>query len=228
MNDTTPRRGTPRTEESGTSGVLIDSLAESLTPVRPMRMVEGAAMLVLAAVATVLGVSLISGLWNGGLTGAASPFFYIVNGLLLVLGLASASTALRLAFPRVGNRHDGPLWAMAMVAILPLVAILTLAVGDGGISVVVQFPYGLGCAAAAIAASTISAAALFAFLKRGAPVSLPAAGLHLGVAAGALGSVAYGLSCPLDGFGHLAIYHVAPVMVTGLLGRLAVPRLLRW
>lgn len=38
----------------------------------------------------------------------------------------------------------------------------------------------------------------------------------------------YGLSCPITGFEHWALWHFLPVLAYGLVGRLALPRLLRW
>lgn len=62
--------------------------------------------------------------------------------------------------------------------------------------------------------------------RRAGPPNAP--GFYTGVAAGALGSLAYGLSCPFDAIGHLGIWHVAPVAVSAALGRLGVPVLIRW
>jgi len=206
---------------------LIEQMADELTPVRSMKLRDGLALVALALLATVLLVALFEGLWSGILTGEASAFFMVTNGLLLVLGLASASSVLTMASPRVGGRHDGPKWAAAMVAVLPLAALLMLA-ARGGLAEILADPHGIACFTIALGASSLTAIALLFWLRRGAPVSLNSAGLHLGIAAGAFGSVAAGLACPIDTMAHLAIYHVAPVAAAGLIGRLLVPRLLRW
>lgn len=49
-----------------------------------------------------------------------------------------------------------------------------------------------------------------------------------GLAAGALGAAAYGLSCSLTGETHLGIWHVVPVFAMVLAGRFVVPHLVRW
>lgn len=206
---------------------LIEQLADELQPVRPLKMRDGLLLVAIAALATVLLVEVLDGLWAGILYGQASPFFMIANGLLLVLGVASATSVVVMASPRVGNRHDAPKWTMAMAGVLPIAALITLAAQQSGAEML-DDPYGVGCTLAALAASSITASALLFWLRRGAPVSLNTAGLHLGVAAGALGSVAYGLACPIDGIVHLGIFHVAPVIIAGMLGRLVVPRVLRW
>ncbi len=206
---------------------LIDQMAGELQPVRPLKQRDGLLLVALASVAAVLMVDLFEGLWAGLWQGQASAFFMIANGLLLVLGIASATSVVSMASPRVGNRHDAPKWTMAMAAVLPLAALVTLAAQQNRAELPGD-PYGLHCTLAALAASLVTAAALLFWLRRGAPISLGTAGLHLGVASGALGSAAYGLACPIDGIVHLGIFHVAPVILVGLIGRLAVPRLLRW
>lgn len=207
---------------------LIEQMTAELKPVRALRLRDGLVLVTLCVLVTVLAVEFLDGLWRGILRGEASPFFLIVNGSLLVLGLASAISVLTMATPRVGNRHDGPKWAMAMVAILPVAAMAVLATPHNHAAEAVLAPYGLICFFAALASSTITGLALLVWLRRGAPVSPNLAGLHLGVAAGAFGALSYGMACSIDGIVHLGLAHVLPVAVTGLVGRFAIPPLLRW
>lgn len=206
---------------------LIDALADDLAPVRPMTARAGLAWVAAALAATLVAVELLHGLWHGAFAGEADPLFWIANGLLLLLGAASAASAVRMAGPRVGNRHEAPRWALAAVAVLPLAALATV-LSDAGAGSPLHDPYGVKCALASLAAAGLTAVVLVAWLRRGAPVSLAAAGFHTGLAAGALGSVAYGLSCPIDEAAHLGIWHVLPVFVAGLAGRWLVPPLVRW
>lgn len=206
---------------------LIEQMAADLQPVRTIKFRDGVILVALAAIITVLGVEIVDGLWRGIVNGQASPFFIIGNGLLLILGVSSANSVLKMATPRVGNSHDGPKWAMAMAAVLPLAAFITLAGHDHGMSAL-DDPYGLTCFLSGLVASTVTAGALIYWLRKGAPVSPNTAGLHIGVASTALGSVAYGLSCPLDGVVHLGLWHAAPVVVGAIIGRYALPPLLRW
>lgn len=204
---------------------LIASLVDDLAPVRPLKRGYGIALVAVATATTVVGVALLEGLWMGAAR-ADAPFF-VANLLLLVLGTAAAASVVSMASPRVGNQHEAPRMGVAMAATVPAAAIITALMGDG-LSVIARDPYGLTCALASLASAVVVAAALLLWLRRGAPVSLHAAGTHLGIAATALGSAAYGLSCPLDHIGHLGIWHFAPVAVGALVGRLAVPPLLRW
>jgi hypothetical protein len=206
---------------------LIQQMADDLEPVRPLLMRDGILLVVAAVALTLLGVALLPGLWRGLWMGDASMFFVVTNGLLLVLGCAAASSVLQMANPRVGNQHDGPRWASLMVAVLPVAAIVSLLGHEHPMEPLTD-THGFKCFGAAMLASLLTAVTLVLWLRRGAPVAPATAGMHLGIAATALGSASYGLACPLDGAVHLGVWHVAPVLLGALLGRFALPPLLRW
>ena len=206
---------------------LIDALAQDLAPVRPIRLSHGIALVALAAIGTVVLVELIEGLWRGIMDGAPSVEFFMTNGMLGLLGAASAYAVLRMATPHVGNSHEGARWSAGMLALLPLTALVMLGFG-GFAAALTQDMYGLGCFIAGSAFGFVTASALTLWLRRGAPVSLKSAGTYTGIAAGAIGSFAFGLACPVDDIGHLGIWHVAPVVLSGLVGRFAIPPLVRW
>ncbi|MEZ5680612.1 MAG: DUF1109 domain-containing protein [Erythrobacter sp.] len=206
---------------------LIDQLAGDLAPVRPIRLIHGVALVALAAIATVILVEIMDGLWRGIVDGTANGLFFIANGMLGLLGAASALAVLKMASPRVGNSHEGARWSFAMLGLLPATALVTLAIG-GSLASILADPYGMECMGAGVGFGLVTAAALVLWLRRGAPVSINAAGIFTGVAAGAIGSFAYGLACPIDTIGHLGIWHVLPVAIAAFVGRLVVPPLIRW
>jgi hypothetical protein len=206
---------------------LIAELAADLEPVRPLKIAYGIALAAVAAIGTVLLVEVMEGLWRGMLAGRASPFYFIANGMLGLLGASSALAVLRMAQPHVGNTHDGARWSFGMVSILPITGLLIMTL-QGNVSEVINDRYGVSCFTSGTGLGFIVAAALVFWLRRGAPVSLNAAGMFTGVAAGSIGMLAYGLSCPIDHAGHLGIWHVAPIAVSAVVGRLAVPHLVRW
>lgn len=153
--------------------------------------------------------------------------FFRRRVLIALVGLASARAVVRMATPRVGVRQDGLRWLLAALAILPVTALL-LAALEGAVGGHDHATDGLNCFIAGTASGVGVAAALIIWLRRGAPVAPSLAGFYTGLAAGALGSFAHGLSCPFDTIGHLGIWHVAPVAVSAALGRIAVPALIRW
>lgn len=206
---------------------LIAALTDDLAPVARVKPVEGAAMVGLATLAAGLISFAYFGFWTGMVSGEASGYFWITNGLLAVLGSASTATLVATALPRVGARANAVLWGSAMIGVLPVAGLLSL------VSTVVERHaddqiWHWECAAYGLAAALLIAAAAVVFLRRGAPVSLERAGWATGIAAGALGSLAYGITCPIDTLDHVGIVHIAPVAIGAVIGRFAVPPMIRW
>lgn len=206
---------------------LIDELVDDLEPVRPMKLAHGIGLVALAALVTIGLVELLDGLWRGILAGEASAYYFIANGMLGLLGAAATLAVLRMASPRVGNTQEGARWALAMFALLPAVAAITLGL-QGRLQQIGADPYGLSCFLAGSGFSLLTFGALTAWLRRGAPVSPSLAGIYTGIAAGAIGSFSYGLACPIDTLGHLATWHTLPVVLGAFAGRAVVPGLVRW
>lgn len=207
--------------------MMIAGLADQLEPVRSFAPRDGFAMLGLASLAAVAVVHLTKGVWLDGLDGSASPFFWVANGLILVLGLAAAATVIHMASPWVGNRHENPVWASAMVGVLPITVLIN-ALSHGSGLVDLTDEHALGCVTASMASAFGVGGALVLWLRRGAPVSLNLAGWFTGLAAGALGTAYYGVACSTDTIAHLGIWHVVPVLASAMIGRLVVPGLVRW
>jgi hypothetical protein len=211
---------------------LIAAMTEELTPVRRIRPRDGAALIIFATVVAAIGCSVVFGFWTGMIDGSASPFFWISNGLLAIVGASSATALVASAVPRVGARNSSTTWSTAMLSVLPIAAIITLisveAGHDHGTSMSDAGALYWECAAYGLAASSIVALAAIMFLRRGAPVAPDRSGWLVGLTSGALGALAYNITCPLDGFLHTAIWHVVPVFVAGVFWRYAAPPLIRW
>ncbi|MFN4020175.1 MAG: NrsF family protein [Erythrobacter sp.] len=208
--------------------LLIATLAANSTPVRRTRTWEGIVLIAAAAAAAAIAASGIFRFWSGILAGEASPYFWIANGLLLMLGAASTTALVAGALPQVGPRPSAPLWAFAMLGVLPLAAVIQLPVPQAHLHEGITDPAGLHCLSSALAAGLVVAVAAVLFLRRGAPVALARQAWLTGLASGALGTLAFGLTCPLDGIVHLGLWHVLPVPIAALLARVAVPPLIRW
>lgn len=212
---------------------LIAALTDDLVPVRRVNAWEGALLIALATCVAAIGAIVIFEFWNGIVSGEASAIFWIVNGLLLLLGAASTSALASSALPRVGTRTSAPLWGAAMLSVVPAAALITLFSAGGprdAASGTAAAPvmWHWECTAYGVTAGLLVAIASVMFLRRGAPVAIERAGWLTGLAMGALGSVAYGITCPLDTIAHVGVVHVAPVAIGAVLGRLIVPPLIRW
>lgn len=210
---------------------LIAALTEDMEPVSRVTPMQGSMLIgfatLIAAAASIAGFEF----WSGMLTGEASGFFWITNGLLLVLGLASTAALVAGALPRVGARGNAPEWSALMLAVVPVAAVLMLFSGGAGhdhTGAANPTLWYWPCAVASVGASLLVGVAAVMFLRRGAPVSLERSGWLTGLSAGALGTLAYGITCPLDTLDHVGIVHVVPVAITAVIGRLVVPPLIRW
>lgn len=208
---------------------LIAALTDDLSPVKRVRAGEGLALIAFATVLAAIASIAIHRWWDGLLTGEASGYFLITHGLLLVLGTASALALVSSALPRVGARGNAPFWGAAMLAVLPLGAVISL-LSDGGNHAHDGFndPVAMKCVLSSLAAGVLVFATAVLWLRRGAPVSIERSGWLVGLAAGSLGTIAYGITCPINDFAHVALWHVAPVPIAAVFGRLVVPPLIRW
>ena len=215
--------------EKQTRADLIVALAGQTAPVRRVRAWEGTALIAAATLAAAFGASALFTFWSGIVTGEASPFFWIANGLLLLLGAASTAALVAGALPQVGARPNAPAWAFAALGVLPLAALIQLArAPETHAHSGLADPDGLHCLSSALAAGLVVGIAAVLFLRRAAPVALARQGWLTGLAAGALGSLAFGVTCPLDTIAHLGLWHVLPVPVAALVARVIVPPLIRW
>ncbi|WP_108788794.1 NrsF family protein [Erythrobacter sp. Alg231-14] len=208
---------------------LIASLTEDLTPVKRVKPVEGVALIAFATVVALVASIAVYEWWGGLLTGEASGYFIITHGLLLVLGAASTAALVTGAMPRVGTRANAPLWSAIMLAILPAGAIINLMSGNGNHAHEgLNDPVAYMCTMASLSAGALVLIAAVLFLRRGAPVSIERSAWLSGLAAGSLGTLAYGITCPLDTFSHVGLWHVAPVAIGAVFARIVVPPLIRW
>lgn len=207
---------------------MITSLVDDLKPVRALQRRIGVALVGFAFAATLTAVLILAGPAAPVMAGDSSMLFLSTNGLLLVLGIATSIGAIAMASPRVGNHYEGQRWVIGMASILPLAALFLL-IGEGAHwHEALGIKAGWHCALQGLLCSGLTAFTLIMWLRRGAPVDPNFAGLLVGVGAAALGSVAYGISCPYDGVYHLGLRHNVPVIVGAVIGRFVISRILRW
>lgn len=215
---------------------LIASLTEDLTPVDRVNPITGAWMIAFAGLVAATSCIVIFDFWYGMLRGEASAFYWITNGLLLLLGSAATSSLVSSALPRVGPRGGAPFWGAAMFAIIPIVTVIMIVSleanhdhSSGAMSVLNDpLTYYWQCGAYGTMAGSVIALASVLYLRRGAPVSIERSAWLTGLAAGAFGALAYNITCPLDTVAHIGIWHTIPVVAWAVIARIVVPPLIRW
>ena len=207
---------------------LIAGLVADLKPMATLRKRSGMALAVLALGGGTTGMLLLLGLRTDLAAGQPDAMVLISSGLFLVLALASFWAVVDMARPYVGVRREGWAWTALMAGVLPAAAAVLLASAwlrgtSSGLAL-----DGMTCMQLGLGWGLLTAAALVQWLRRGAPSRPDRAGLLTGVAAGAAGIFAVSLYCPHNDLVHIGVWHGLTVVLAGIAGRLAIPRLIAW
>lgn len=210
------------------SDALIANLVGELQPVKPLSFARGLAYALAAAATTALAVVAAFGIRPDLMAVQFDPVFLIATGLFLVLGIAAAVTVIVMSRPQVGNDHGGWVWAAAMVALLPVSAVIVSFSGGSTMLSGESLAHGLECLMIGAASSLLVSGILVGWLRKGAPTSPDRAGLLSGVASGSLGIFAFSLHCPDNDIVHIGLWHSGVVLLMAGLGRALAPRLVRW
>jgi len=210
------------------SEALIANLVGNLQPVKPLSLAKGVGFALTGAALSALMVTMFFGARPDLLAGQFDPVFLIATGLFLVLGVAAAATVIVMSRPQVGTDHGGWVWAAAMVALLPVAAIMVSLGGGSEIFAPDSLQHGLECLVLGGGASLLVFTILVGWLRKGAPTAPDRAGLLAGVAAGSLGIFAFSLHCADNNIVHIGLWHSGVVLLMAGLGRVVVPPLVRW
>lgn len=207
---------------------LIDELAGDLAPVRPRRIARGSMWVAAGWVAGAAALLLLFGLRRDLAVRGMPPLSMLAFWLTAATGLAATWSALRMGLPGVGRDYGGWRWAVGASLSLPLAA-LAACITDGHAAMeAARQGFGLRCLLQGVASGLGVGAALFFWLKAGAPTSPTRAGWVVGIAAGAAGATIVALHCATDDVVHIALWHGAAVLFSAIAGRLILPRFLRW
>ncbi len=205
----------------------IADLVDDLQPVRPMQ--PGRTMLISLFIIAGLIVA------NAGYLGmrpdlyAGNPaeMFLLRAGTLLLLGIVCARSLIAMASPSVGKHNDGWKIALAGAGLFPIAAIMALFF-SGGVKTANHLDAGMQCLTMSVIGGLAVAINFVVVLRRGAPVSPKRAGWLTGVASGALGAFAYNFHCPFNSLIYIGFWYSLSIGICAVIGRLVVPRLIRW
>jgi hypothetical protein len=210
----------------------IEALVADLKPVRPVSQRSGV-LAVLAA--TAFAACVVLGFYGGRadlMEGSPHPMVILRAGMLVLLGLATTVAAASAARPAVGQGQNGWLWALAAAGLMPLSATLLfgyhMMTGEPFATGAMDFHYAPWCLGLGSGSALLIGTVLVWWLRRGAPTGLNRAGWLVGLAAGSFGAFAYSLHCPSDSIYYVGLFYTLTVAVCAVVGRLIVPRLIRW
>ena len=205
----------------------IQQLVDDLEPVAALRPNRSIACS-LAIMAAILAVVV---LWLGPrddiMIGKPDTMFLLRGGTLLLLGLANAYAVLSMASPSVGRHGNGWKIALAAALLFPLAALI-VALSVSPADALAATETGMQCLRMSVMGGLATAIPMVLHLRRGAPTSPERAGWLTGLAAGGLGAFAYGFHCPYNSIIYIGFWYSLAVGICAVLGRLLVPKLIRW
>jgi hypothetical protein len=205
----------------------LDTMVAELEPVKPLRLSQAITSVLAIAIAAAALVVLAKGARTDAIAFDPNPMFLLRAGLLLLLGGGCGWAALSMASPSVGKQGQSWKMAIAAAALLPLAALIVALTGRTEIATANAY-FGLQCMAFSGLSGLATAVPMVLWLRRGAPTSPERAGWLTGVAAGGLGAFAYGLHCPFNDVVYIGLWYSLAVGLCAVIGRLVVPKLIRW
>lgn len=209
------------------NGFDIEALVDDLQPVKPLIGKRGLIYpLIIAAFAIFVNTSIL-GLRPDLIAGKPAEMFLIRAGLLLLLGLSSAHAVISMASPSVGKQNNGWKMAAAGAFLFPLSAIIVAMTGGTAPSASVMLN-GVECLIMSVIGALATAIPIIYWLRKGAPTSLERVGWLTGIASGGLGAFAYNFHCTENSIIYIGFWYGLSVGISALIGRLVVPRLIRW
>ena len=202
---------------------LVDDLepVNALTPRRPLMIAAAITVAMLMAVVLMIGVR------ADVMAGQPDAMFLIRSGTLLLLGGGTAHAVLSMASPAVGKPQMS--WQMALAAafLFPIAALIVAMTGDMGNAMAEMNSVGQCLMFSAIGGAA-TAVPMILHLRQDAPTSPARAGWLVGIASGGLGAFAYNLHCPFNSIVYIGLWYTLAVGICAVVGRLTVPRLIRW
>lgn len=205
----------------------IQQLVDDLEPVRSLRPKQSMAASLIITGAVLLLVVLWLGPREDMMAGKPDSMFLLRGGILLLLGFANAYAAIAMASPSVGRLESGWQIALAAAALFPLAALI-VAMSAGPADAIAATQTGLECLRMSVMGGLVTAVPMVLHLRRGAPTSPERAGWLTGIASGGLGAFAYGFHCPFNNIIYIGLWYTLAVGISAVIGRLVVPRLIRW
>jgi hypothetical protein len=206
----------------------IDALVDDLKPVRRVRPADPLLLSIGATLVAVTVVALRYGLRPDVLGGIPEPIVLLRGGALLLLGFASLAAVIAAARPGVGQSSTGWRWALAAAALFPATGVmLSLLRGEMPMAELTAASGPL-CLGISIVSATMIGGLVTVWLRTGAPVAIERAGWLTGLAAGAFGTFAYSLHCAWNSVAYIGFWYTLAIALCAILGRLVVPRIVRW
>ncbi|MBX4863382.1 DUF1109 family protein [Rhizobium sophorae] len=208
---------------------VIDSLVRDLKPVPRHALERRFALAILPALAVSLLLMLIVlGLRTDMAQALMLPVFWIKSAYNGLLAIAAFAAVYRLSRPDGSEERFFGIAAAIMLA-LAVMAVIQLALSPAAsYPALVLGSSALHCPLLIFAFAMPILIANTWVLRGGAPSNLGVTGFIAGIAAGASGAWVYSWFCTENGLPFVTLWYSLGILLTGAIGALLGPRLLRW
>jgi hypothetical protein len=208
---------------------VIDSLVRDLKPVPRHALERRFAFTILPALAVSLLLMLIVlGLRTDMAQALMLPVFWIKSAYNALLAIAAFAAVYRLSRPDGSEGHFFGI-AAAIILALAVMAVIQLALSPAASYPVLMLgSSALHCPLLIFAFAMPILIANTWVLRGGAPSNLGTTGFIAGIAAGASGAWVYSWFCTENGLPFVTLWYSLGILLTGAIGALLGPRLLRW
>ncbi|NKL78520.1 NrsF family protein [Rhizobium leguminosarum] len=208
---------------------VIDNLVRDLKPVPRYALERRFAFAILPALAVSLLLMLIVlGFRTDMAQALMLPVFWIKSAYNALLAVAAFAAVYRLSRP---DGSEGRFFGItaAIILALAVMAVIQLALSPAAsYPVLVLGSSALHCPLLIFAFAMPILIANTWVLRGGAPSNLGITGFIAGIAAGASGAWVYSWFCTENGLPFVTLWYSLGILLTGAIGALLGPRLLRW
>ncbi|WP_225205551.1 NrsF family protein [Novosphingobium huizhouense] len=209
---------------------LIGALAKDLAPVRPVRWQAAALASLATGIVCALALGIVPGWRPDVARGAPAAIVEQRLALLVLAGALLAMAAAREAMPGAKKallRRAG----LALAALPMMIAVLSWPVAAATVQQAARLELaGIGrCLLIATACALPPLVVLVHWARRSGAVTRPErAATTIGLAAGAIGTAAYSLTCPSQHWLFAGIAYPLAIALSAASARIVLPRWLRW
>lgn len=204
---------------------IIDRLIHDLTSVQRLRSRSLVAGISVLAATAVMAMAATLHLRADITDGHPSLLLGTRSLLLLALGASSLATLMTEAIP--GREHRAFLTPSALGSAV-FVTLAAVSLARNGVPTELPDRSALLCLSVSTTTSAVFATAMTLWLRKAAPINPWRTGWLTGLSAGALGTFVYNLHCPTTTIAYAAVWYGSAIVVSTTLGRLLVPRFVRW
>ena len=207
---------------------LIDMLSSDIDAVNPRRLERNFLLVVTAAFVLVLvgNTFALSFDWSGRF----DNFRFLALKVAFSLSVLGLATYFLIKHLRPGGERRTVLWPTA----LPFIALVAFAMMELSLAPLARWhslmigDHWLECIVFILLAALIPSAIIIAAARMAAPTDPVKTGALAGIAAGAMGALAYALHCTDDSISFIAVWYAAAIILCGFVGAIVGPRVLRW